>query len=134
MARAPRLHRGGRGFEPLITHHSQNRLTAGFLNGECSVAHTPELLGNREVGVKIACGNLQGNQLLKTSFQRCCCGPAESRSSPYTVTRTPNYANILHQTNFKVQPLPQTRVNISRQPINDRHGQYNPHQPNKPTN
>lgn len=31
LARAPRLHRGGRGFESLTTHQSKNRLKAGFL-------------------------------------------------------------------------------------------------------
>jgi len=33
-------------------------------------------------GVKIACGNLQGSQLLQAGLQRCCDGPAEGRSNP----------------------------------------------------
>ena len=33
LARAPRLHRGGRGFEPLSAHQSNNRPCAGFLIG-----------------------------------------------------------------------------------------------------
>ena len=34
LARAPRLHRGGRGFEPLSAHQSNNRPSAGFLIGQ----------------------------------------------------------------------------------------------------
>lgn len=41
-------------------------------------------VSTRQKGVEVsyAGGIAQGSQLLKTCFQRCCCGPAGGRSSP----------------------------------------------------
>ena len=73
----------GRGFESLPGYQNNNLSLSGvFILYFAILEHL-----TKNVGVKIAGGNLQDNLLLKTCFQRRNCGPADGRSNPSLGTK-----------------------------------------------